>query len=128
MISEVRNRIYSLGSEITGLSNRFFYLEAPRDVANPYAVFSPFGNPTNTDTASRFEEIYFQINLYDEKLNSLETIEKLTKQKFDNAESDFSSLTEYHCDRIERLGVPRQTKLGTVFQITVEYRLDLTKL
>jgi hypothetical protein len=126
MITEVRNKIYSLGSAITGLSGRFYYLEAPQGVAKPYAVFSLIANPTSRDTASRFEEIYFQINLYGDSLSTLETIENLTKQKFDDSESDIS-LTAYHCDRIER-ELTRNAKYDTVFQITIQYKLELTKL
>lgn len=126
MITEVRNKIYSLGSAITGLSGRFYYLEAPQDVVKPYAVFSLITNPTYRDTASRFEEIYFQINIFGETLTALETIENLTKQKFDDAESVFT-LAAYHCDRIER-ELTRNAKFDTVFQLTIQYKLELTKL
>lgn len=126
MIAEVRNKIYSLGSEITGLGGRFYFIEAPQNPTKPYAVFSLITNPTYRDTASRFEEIYFQINLYGDSLAALETIENLTKQKFDDAESVFT-LTNYHCDRIER-ELTRNAKFDTVFQLTIQYKLELTKL
>jgi len=126
MITEVRKKIYSLGSAITGLSGRFYYLEAPQGCPKPYAVFSLITNPVTRDTCSTFEDIYFQINLYGESLTALETIENLTKQKFDDSESSFS-LTAYHCNRIER-ELTRNAKYDTVFQITIQYKLELTKL
>lgn len=126
MIAEVRNRIYSLGSAITGLGGRFYYIEAPQGVTKPYAVFSLITNPTSRDTTTRFEEIYFQINLYGDSLTALETIENLTKQKFDDCESAFT-LTTYHCDRIER-ELTRNAKYERVFQLTIQYKLELTKL
>jgi hypothetical protein len=126
MITEVRNKIYSLGSAVVGLGGRFYYVEAPQGSPKPYAVFSLITNPTYRDTASRFEEIYFQINLYGESLAALETIEKLIKDKFDDAESVFT-LTAYHCDRIER-ELTRNAKFDTVFQLTIQYKLELTKL
>lgn len=126
MIAEVRNRIYSLGSEITGLGGRFYFIEAPQNTSKPYAVFSLITNPTFRDSATRFEEIYFQINLYGDSLAALETIENLTKLKFDDAESVFT-LTNYHCDRIER-ELTRNAKYDKVFQLTIQYKLELTKL
>lgn len=126
MITEVRNKIYSLGSAVTGLSGRFYFIEAPQKCSDPYAVFSFVANTFSRDTGSKFEEIYFQINLYGETLSALETIEQLTKQKFDDAEDDFT-LTDYHCDRIERQ-LTRSAKYDKLFQLTLQYKLELTKL
>ena len=126
MIAEVRNKIYTLGSAITGLSSRFYYLEAPQNTPKPYAVFSLIANPASRDTVTKFEEIYFQINLYGDSLSALETIENLTKQKFDDCESTFT-LSGYHCDRIER-ELTRNAKYDRVFQLTIQYKLELTKL
>ena len=126
MITEVRTKIFTLGSAIAGLTGGFYYLEAPQNTARPYAVFSLIANPTSRDTASRFEEIYFQINLYGDSLTALETIENLTKQKFDDCESSFT-LTAYHCDRIER-ELTRNAKYERIFQLTIQYKLELTKL
>lgn len=126
MITEVRARIFTLGSAIAGLTGGFYYLEAPQKTEKPYAVFSLIANPTSRDTASRFEEIYFQINLYGDELAALETIENLTKQKFDDCEDAFT-LTTFHCDRIERQ-LTRNAKFDKIFQLTIQYKLELTKL
>ena len=126
MITEVRNKIYSLGSAITGLSGRFYYLEAPQGAAKPYAVFSQVTNTQDTDTASKFEEIYLQINHYGENAAALETIAKNSRATFEDSEASWS-LTEYHLDRIE-FQLSRETKNGDVFQTTHQYKLELTKL
>lgn len=126
MITEVRNKIYSLGSAVTGLSGRFYYLEAPQGAAKPYAVFSQVTNTQDTDTASKFEEIYFQINHYGENAAALETIAKNSRAAFEDSEASWS-LTEYHLDRIE-FQLSRESKNGDVFQTTHQYKLELTKL
>lgn len=126
MITEVRNKIYSLGSAITGLSGRFYYLEAPQNPTKPYAVFSQVANPQTTDTASKFEDIYLQINHYGENAAALETIAKNSRATFEDSESGWS-LTEYHLDRIE-FQFSRDAKNGNVYQITHQYKLELTKL
>lgn len=126
MITEVRNKIYSLGSAVTGLSGRFYYLEAPQSAAKPYAVFSQVTNTQDTDTASKFEEIYFQINHYGENAAALETIAKNSRAAFEDSEASWS-LTEYHLDRIE-FQLSRESKNGDVFQTTHQYKLELTKL
>lgn len=126
MITEVRTNIYSLGSAITGLSGRFYYLEAPQGVAKPYAVFSQVTNTQDRDTASKFEEIYFQINHYGENAAALETIAKASRAAFEDSESSWS-LTEYHLDRIE-FQLSREAKFEDVFQITHQYKIELTKL
>lgn len=126
MIAEIRNKIYSLGSSITGLSGRFYYMEAAQSVVKPYAVFSQVTNTQDTDTASKFEEIYFQINHYGNNAAELEIIAKASRAKFEDTESDWS-LAEYHLDRIE-FQLSRETKLGDVFQTTHQYKLELTKL
>ncbi len=126
MITELRNKIYSLGSAITGLSGRFYYVEAPQNVLRPYAVFSLVSNSQDRDTASKFEELYFQINHYGENAADLETITKNSRAVFEDSESGWS-LTEHHLDRIE-FQLSRETKLGDVYQITHQYKLELTKL
>lgn len=126
MITELRNKIYSLGSAITGLSGRFYYLEAPQGTVKPYAVFSQVTNTQERDTASKFEEVYFQINHYGENAAALETIAKNSRTAFEDSEASWS-LTEYHLDRIE-FQLSREAKNGDVFQITHQYKLELTKL
>lgn len=126
MITEIRNKIYSLGSVITGLSGKFYYLEAPQSTKRPYAVFSLVTNTQERDTASKFEEIYFQINHYGENAAALETIAKASRAKFEDSESGWS-LSEYHLDRIE-FQLSRDAKFGDVFQITHQYKIELTKL
>lgn len=126
MITEVRTKIFTLGSAIAGLSGRFYYLEAPQGAAKPYAVFSQVTNTQDTDTASKFEEIYFQINHYGLSASVLETIAKASRSAFEDSESGWS-LSEYHLDRIE-FQLSRESKNGDVFQITHQYKLELTKL
>ena len=126
MITEVRNNIYTLGAAITGLSGRFYAVEAPQNADYEYAVFSYVSNNQTRDSASKFEEIYFQINHYGKTLATLETIAKASRAKFEDSESSWS-LSEYHLDRIE-FQLSRESKLGDVFQITHQYKLELTKL
>lgn len=127
-MTEVRKKIYQLGSTIDGLSGKFYFVEAPQQVSRPYSVFSYFGNPASSDSASKFEELYLQINHYGPDLAALELIEKKSRSIFEDSESSFGDLIEYHLDRIDRIGTPRKTKLDGVWQITEQYKLELTKL
>lgn len=126
MIAEIRTGIYTLGAAITGLTGGFWWLEAPQGTAFPYAVFSQVTHIQDRDTASKFEEIYFQINHYANSAAALETIAKASKAKFEDSENDWT-LTEYHLDRIE-FQLSRESKNGDVFQTTHQYKLELTKL
>lgn len=126
MITEVRTKIFTLGSSVTGLTGGFYYLEAPQKTAKPYAVFSSVANPVSRDTASKFEEIYWQVNLYGEDLTALELIAKKFREEFEDSESSWS-LTAYHLDRIE-FESSREAKYEKIFQITQQYKLELTKL
>jgi exopolyphosphatase/pppGpp-phosphohydrolase len=127
MIPELRKAIYDIGKTITGLSGRFYFLEAPRNVDYPYAVFSQVANTNSRDTASNFEEVFININFYAESAASAETIANAGKAKFDDSENLFvPELVEYHLDRIERQ-LTRVQKLDDVFMVSLQYKLELTK-
>lgn len=126
MITEVRTKIFTLGSAVAGLTGGFYYLEAPQTTAKPYGVFSLVANPVSRDTASKFEEIYWQANLYGNDLSALETISKSFREAFEDSEASWS-LTSYHLDRIE-FEFSREAKYDKIFQITQQYKLELTKL
>lgn len=126
MIPELRTALVTVGKTITGLSNRFYWLEAPRDVGYPYAVLSTYGNPQSRDTATKFEEVYINISYYDDSAAGVETIAAAGRNKFDDSESSFS-LTAYKLDRIERLN-SRDGKIDKVFMVSDPYKIELTKL
>ncbi|WP_448509299.1 tail completion protein gp17 [Immundisolibacter sp.] len=126
MITEVRNRIYALGSGVTGLSGRFYFMEAPQNTTQPFATFSFITNVASRDSATKFENITFQIDIFGNTLTTIETIEHAIKVTFDEAENVFT-LNNYHCDRIER-EITNVAKYDNTFQITVQYRLELTKI
>lgn len=126
MITEVRNKIYSLGNAVTGLSGKFFFIQAAQSTAYPYGVFSQVANPMTRDSSSKFEAITFQVDLFGKTIAALEALEALVKQKFDDCESTFT-LTNYKCTRIER-EFTHSDFTNEVFQITIQYKLDLTKL
>lgn len=126
MITEVRTRIFTLANVITGLVNKVFYIEAIQGTAFPYAVFSQVANPVSRDSASMFEEIYFQIDIFDQTASGVEGLTQLVKTKFDDCESAFT-LTNYICTRIEREFM-RSAKVDNIFQTTLQYRLELTKI
>lgn len=126
MIPELRTALVTVGKTITGLSSRFYWLEAPVDTDYPYAVVSTYGNPQSRDTASKFEEVYININYYDKSASGVETIAAAGRSKFDDSESLFS-LTVFKFDRIERLN-SRDGKLDKVFMISDQYKIELTKL
>lgn len=128
-MQELITKIYQIGILITQLSGRFYYVEAAEKCGWPYAVFSFFASVTDDrDTASKFETQYFQINYYSKDYTQLMAIEEASKALFDDGESKFSALTEYHVDRIDRVSTPRRTKLDDVWQLTEQYKLELTKL
>ena len=127
MIPELRKAIYDIGKTITGLSSRFYFVEAPRNVGYPYAVFSQVANTNSRDTASDFEDVFININYYAESAAGAEAIAKAGKDKFDDSEALFvPEMIEYHLDRIERQ-LTRDQKLDDVYMITTQYKLELTK-
>lgn len=127
-MTELRSKIYALGVTIVGISGRFYHVEDPQQCGKPYSVYSFYAGNATRDSATKFEQQFMQINHYGENLTALEAIEKDSKNKFEDSEADFAGMTEYHLDRIERLGTPRRTKIGLIWQITEQYKLDLTKL
>ena len=127
-MTELRAKITAIGITITGLSGRFYHVEAPQGCPKPYSVYSFYAGSASRDSATKFEQQFMQINHYGENLTELEAIEKSSKNKFEDSEADFAGMTDYHLDRIERLGTPRRAKLGQIWQITEQYKLDLTKL
>jgi hypothetical protein len=56
-ITELKDELIALGNEITELKDKFYYLEAPIDVIEPYAVLSSTGNEHIQDTGNEFEDI-----------------------------------------------------------------------
>lgn len=125
MTTELRTAIESKGSLIEGLSERFFYLEAPQKVSFPYSVFSFVTNLPTRDSASKFEDYYLQINLYDKNGIRIELIKERFINEFDDSEASFS-LPSYHFDRIERQ-FAKPLKVDKVFQISFQYKIELTK-
>lgn len=128
MIPELRIAIFNIGKSITELSQRFYSKEAPRDVDNPYAVFSQVTNPASRDTKTKFEDVYININYYDSTEAGVEAAAEAGKAKFDDSEVLFNAeLSEYHLDRIERQ-FSRDGKFEDLFMISHQYKLELTKL
>jgi len=125
MITEVRNKIFALANTVVGLVNKVFYVEAIQGTTFPYAVFSQVSNPASRDSASRFEEIYFQISVFAKTASLVESLAALVVAKFDDCETSFI-LASYWCTRIEK-EFTRSDKNEDVFQITIQYKLDLTK-
>ena len=125
MNSELRKAIYNLGKNITGLNGGFWYIEAPQKTPFPYAVFSFVSNPFSRDTASKFEDYYLQINIYDKSASNIETIKYNFTNTFDDSESNFS-LNSWLFERIERqFAIGR--KIDKTFMISLQYKIELTK-
>lgn len=124
MITELRTQIAAKGNAIPELTGRFWYLEAVEKSAYPYAVFSFITNNLSRDSASKFEEFYLQINIYDEDGENIELIKDKLIYVFDDSEASFL-LTDYFFDRIERQLIRAITT--DVYQITLQYKIDLTK-
>jgi hypothetical protein len=127
MIPELRTALAKVGKTITGLSQKFYFMEAPRQ-SNKYAVFSQVANPASRDTATKFEDVYLNINYYAESAAEVETLAEAGKDKFDDSEDLIrAELTDYYLDRIERQ-FTRDQKNDDVFMISHQYKLELTKL
>gem|GEM_PF-2902796 len=124
MNSELRTAIYDIGKVITDLGGKFYYQEAPVNVRNPYAVFTFITETESRDSASRFPEFILQINLYDTDAERLEGLIDDLRSSFDDC-SDKIVLDSYYCDRFEFQNA-RPQKIGRVFQITLQYKIELT--
>ena len=125
MISELRTAIATIGQGLAGFSGGFWYIEAPADCVYPYAVFSVISETNSRDSARVFEEIDFQINVYGLSGTNTELLKERVITAFDDSEGSFS-LASYHFERIERTLV-RPQKLGKVFMITIQYKINLTR-
>lgn len=125
MIPEARTAIFNLGKNITGLSNNFYYMQAPGSVHEPYAVFSQVSNPFSQDSGNDFEDIYFQINIYSLSAAESGTIFEAAKTKFDNSESTLI-LNSFYVVRIQRQ-FTREALLDKVFMNSIQYHLQLQK-
>ncbi len=125
MNKELREAIYQKGSMINALGGGFWYMEAPQKAAHPYAVFSFVSNPMSRDTATKFEDYYLQINIYDKDGANIEVLKERITEAFDDSEKDFS-LDSWHFERIERQFVTER-KIEDVFMVTIQYKIELTK-
>jgi hypothetical protein len=124
MTTELREQIATKGNSITELTGGFWYMETPQKVSYPYSVFSFVDNIPSRDSATKFEDFYLQINIYDEDGENIEVIKEKMINEFDDSEADFN-LTDYFFDRIERQFIkPISTD---VFQIATQYKIELTK-
>jgi len=98
MITEIRNKITTVGETVTG---NFYYQVAPVNQAYPYCVYSFFGNELKTaDTTSEFEDIYFQISCYQRTDGLVETLAGQIEAAFESADMD---TTNYKCLQLRKL-------------------------
>lgn len=125
MISDLRKAIAKRLEKTPALLGGFWYVEAPQKSAYPYAVFSFVTATDERDTASRFETVYLQINVYHKDGAKVETAADLVMSKFDDAESAFN-MASYHLERIDRQ-FRRAMKAEEVFIITIQYKIELTR-
>jgi len=125
MNTELRTAIENKGRLIEGLSERFYYMEAPETVEYPYSVFSFVTNLPSRDSATKFEDFYLQINLYDTNGIRIELMKERFFSAFDDSERDYA-LPSYNFDRIERQ-FAKPLKADKVFQISFQYKIELTK-
>lgn len=125
MNSELRIALYNRGSLVEGLNGGFWYIEAPQDVSYPYAVLSFVNNPFSRDSENKFEEYYIQINIYSKSGTEIETIKENVVSLFDDSESNYL-LDSYYFERIERQ-FANARKLDDVYQISIQYKIELTK-
>lgn len=125
MTTELRTAIQTKGNAIAGLSGQMWYLEAPPKTGYPYSVFSFVTNTESRDSINKFEKYYLQINIYDTDGERIETIKERIKNLFDDSEKSFS-LPSYNVDSVD-FAFARAMKVDKVYQITVQYKIDLTK-
>lgn len=125
MNSELRTAIAEIGNSISELTGGFWYLEAKQITKFPYSVFYFITNVNSRDTHSKFEEFYLQINIYDRDGENIELIKEKIFQGFDDSENKFN-LGSYFFERIEKQ-FTRATKADGIFQISIQYKIELTK-
>jgi hypothetical protein len=127
-ITELKDELIALGNEITELKDKFYYLEAPIDVIEPYAVLSSTGNEHIQDTGNEFEDIYFQVNVYSKDADEVNELSLKIIREYKNSEAIINAkLTDYHIDEIRRRKIFSR-KFEGVFINTIDFYIDLTKL
>lgn len=87
MNSQLRTAINTKGQSVSSLTGGFYYLEAKQKCGYPYAVFSFVNNSFSRDSATKFEEFYLQINLYDTDGERIEYIKENLFNEFDDSEA-----------------------------------------
>lgn len=125
MNQELRTAIAKVGMLLSDITGGFWYIEAPAEVSEPYAVFSFLPSSYSRDTASKFEEHYLQINLYDVDGSNAEDLVKQIIAIFEDSEGAII-MPNYVCIAIDRQ-LMRNAKLDDVFQITIQYKIQLSE-
>ena len=126
MIDELRPAVYTKCNSVTGLSGGLWWVEASQAATDNYSVFSIVTNTNTRDTATKFEKVFLQINIYSLNPSTLESLTKGMLAKLDDTESSWS-LTSYHFIRIERNFVRGPYKPNELYQTVIQYEIDLQK-
>ncbi len=122
-MKELREAIALKGTIIPELTGGLWYLEAPSDVVEPYAVFSFLPANYSRDSANKFQEHFLQINLYDTNFERAEEVQKKLIEILDDSEGSLVMLNYYVIDI--RKTLTRNSKLDDVYQLTVQYTIQL---
>ncbi len=104
MITEIRNKITTVGSTVT---SNFFYKVAPKGQAYPYCVYQFFGNNLELkDTATDTEGIYFQVTCYQRTDALCESLADSIETAFLAADMGTTNYTFLELRKIRRVPLP----------------------
>jgi hypothetical protein len=128
----LRQGIYNLGLQVTGLSSsNFFFEEMKQSASKPYCVFSPITSPLDFDSGAEFENEYVQFSFFADEagsnLSSLETIVEAFKNVFDFGEK-FLGVQNFKVISCIREFVRGPVKVDRVWQVDIQYKIIISKL
>lgn len=127
MITKVRTALNTLLKTATGISaSNLYFNDAPPRAVQPYCIFSFTANAVDRDTATEFNDIFIQIDLFGKTLKTVETLEAALKTVLDGVSL---SLTLHNSAPLFRIsgGVTRKdmSEAGNYWRVVMEYKLML---
>ena len=122
MIKQLSDKLYTVGSAVSGITGGMWTFEAADDTVLPYGVLSFITNTKSRDTETEYFEDICQISLYGEDYDTLKTISDAMKTAVETVSS--YALANYSVMDVT-LDFERADKFNDVFRILQQFRFNL---
>ena len=121
--NELKTAIVALWDNITFTTDTpLYYVEAPQTTDYQYAVFSFFADTYSFDSGNEWEEVYFQIAIYNDNNSSGQV--GVTESEVIEAFKTTLTTTNYTQIQLVRLNKRYAQSEDDVWQTIIEYRVE----